>query len=63
MRDFDIIMKIMAILVVLLAIFLFSGGTWESKEINGYLFRMNKITGTTQYIDGVHNGWKTVGDQ
>ncbi|MFH0710152.1 MAG: hypothetical protein V2A75_08100 [Pseudomonadota bacterium] len=43
--------------------YLWSDGVWEYREVGNYPFRMNKITGTTQYIGEVSNGWKTVGKQ
>lgn len=61
MIDFDKILKIVAVMVVLLAVLLFSGGIWEVKEVGSSLIRVNKITGSVQYMSYVQEAeWKSI---
>lgn len=58
MINFDKILNIVAVMVALLAILLFSGGIWELKTVGDLPIRMNKITGSTEY--GYIGEWKPI---
>lgn len=58
MINFDKMFKIVAVMVALLGMLLFSGGIWEVKEVNSNLIRINKITGSVDYA--YEGQWKYI---